>query len=101
MNIVDILSWFCLISGGILGIIAGIGINRFPDFYTRMHAAGTIDTLCAALILLGLGIQAGLSLTLFKLLFIFVFIFFTSPTASHSLANAAVLGHLKPMLDKK
>jgi len=101
MNIIDLVSWACLMSGGILGIIAGIGLNRFPDFYTRMHAAGTIDTLVAALILIGLGFQAGLSLTLFKLLFIFVFIFFTSPTASHSLANAAVLGQLKPMLDKK
>jgi len=101
MSIADILSWFCLISGGALGIIAGIGLNRFPDFYTRMHAAGTTDTLSAALILIGLGIQAGISFAAVKLLFIFVFIFFTSPTASHSLANAAVLGQLKPMLDKK
>ena len=100
MDIFDLLSWICLISGGILGIIAGIGLLRFPDFYTRMHAAGTTDTLCAALILIGLGFQAGVSLAIFKLLFIFIFIFFTSPTASHSLANAAVLGQLKPMLDK-
>lgn len=101
MNIYDLLSWLCLISGGVLGIIAGIGLHRFPDFYTRMHAAGTIDTLCAALILIGLAFQAEFGLTTFKLLFIFIFIFFTSPTASHSLANAAILGHLKPMLDKK
>ena len=100
MDIFDLLSWICLISGGILGIIAGIGLHRFPDFYTRMHAAGTTDTLCAALILIGLGFQAGISMAIFKLLFIFIFIFFTSPTASHSLANAAVLGQLKPMLDK-
>ena len=100
MDIFDLLSWICLISGGTLGIIAGIGLHRFPDFYTRMHAAGTTDTLCAALILIGLGFQAGVSLAIFKLLFIFIFIFITSPTASHSLANAAVLGQLKPMLDK-
>ena len=95
----DIFSWVCLIAGGLLGIIGGIGMHRFPDFYTRLHAAGTTDTLCAALFLLGLGFQAGLSLASFKLFLIFAFIFFTSPTASHSLANAAMLGGLKPKLN--
>jgi multicomponent Na+:H+ antiporter subunit G len=64
-----------------------------------MHAAGTTDTLCAALILLGLGLQAGLSLVSFKLLLIFAFLLFTSPTATHALANAALQGNLKPKLD--
>jgi len=93
---IELLSWVCLILGGLLGIIGGIGMHRFPDFYTRLHAAGTTDTLCAALFLLGLGLQAGLTLASFKLFLIFAFIFFTSPTASHSLANAAMLGGVKP-----
>lgn len=94
--IFDILSWVCLGLGGIIGVIGGIGMHRFPDFYTRTHAAGITDTLTAALFLLGLAFQAGLTLATFKLLFIFLFIFFTSPTASHSLVNAALLGGLKP-----
>ena len=98
--ILDTLSWICLLLGGLIGIIGGIGLHRFPDFYTRLHAAGTTDTLCAALFLLGLAFQAGISLASFKLFLIFVFIFFTSPTASHSLANAAMLGGLKPKLGK-
>lgn len=96
--IIDILSWVCLLSGGLLGVVGGIGIHRFPDYYTRQHAAGITDTLCAMLILLGLGLQAGLSLAAFKLALIFVFIFFTSPTASHVLANAAMHGGLEPKL---
>ncbi len=96
----EILSWICLVLGGLLGIIGGIGVIRFPDFYTRLHAVGTTDTLCAALFLLGLSFQAGLTLASFKLFLIFAFIFFTSPTSSHSLANAAMLGGLKPKLDK-
>lgn len=98
--ILDTLSWICLLLGSLIGIIGGIGLHRFPDFYTRLHAAGTTDTLCAALFLLGLAFQAGISLASFKLFLIFAFIFFTSPTASHSLANAAMLGGLKPKLDK-
>ena len=99
--IIEILSWVCLVLGGLLGIVGGIGMHRFPDFYTRLHAAGTTDTLCAALFLLGLGLQAGLTLASFKLFLIFSFIFFTSPAASHSLANAAMIGGLKPVLSSK
>lgn len=97
--IVDILSWFLLVSGGLVGIVGAIGIHRFPDFYSRQHAAGITDTLCAMLILLGLGLQAGLSLAAFKLILIFLFLFLTSPTASHVLANVAMHGGLKPKLD--
>ena len=94
--ILDILSWICLVTGGALGIVGGIGIHRFPDFYSRLHAVGITDTLCALLILLGLGLQAGWSLAAFKLALIFVFLFFTSPTASHALANAALHSGLQP-----
>ena len=97
--IIDILSWICLVTGGALGIVGGIGIHRFPDFYSRLHAAGITDTLCAMLILLGLGLQAGWSIAAFKLALIFVFLFFTSPTASHALANAALHSGLQPKLD--
>ena len=50
------------------------------------------------LILLGLGLQAGISLAAFKLALIFMFLFFTSPTASHALVNAAMRSGLKPKL---
>ncbi len=97
--IIDILSWSCLLGGGLLGVVGGIGIHRFPDFYSRQHATGITDTLCAMLILLGLGLQAGMSFATFKLALIFMFLFLTSPTASHALANAAMHGGLKPKLD--
>lgn len=99
--ILEILSWVCLVTGGVLGMISGIGMHRFPDFYSRLHAAGTTDTLCAALILLGLGFQAGITIATFKLFVIFAFIYFTSPTASHSIANAATIGGLKPLTSSK
>lgn len=94
--VLDWLSWGCLFAGAMLSVIGGIGMHRFPDFYSRLHAAGTTDTLCAALILLGLAVQAGIDLASFKLLLIFAFLLFTSPTATHALANAALHGGLKP-----
>ena len=97
--IIDILSWILLLAGGALGIVGGIGINSFPDFFSRLHAAGITDTLCATLILAGLGLQAGWSIAAFKLAMIFVFLFVTSPTAAHALANAALHRGLEPKLD--
>ncbi|MCG7985264.1 MAG: monovalent cation/H(+) antiporter subunit G [Candidatus Thiodiazotropha lotti] len=98
---IDILSSIFLLLGAGLGIIGGIGIHRFPDFYTRLHAIGITDTLSALMILLGLALQAGWSIAAFKLALIFVFLFFSSPTASHALANAAQHSGLKPKLDQK
>ncbi|MCG7873115.1 MAG: monovalent cation/H(+) antiporter subunit G [Candidatus Thiodiazotropha lotti] len=98
---IDILSSIFLLVGAGLGIIGGIGIHRFPDFYTRLHAIGITDTLSALMILLGLALQAGWSIAAFKLALIFVFLFFSSPTASHALANAAQHSGLKPKLDQK
>ncbi len=44
----------------ILGLVffigAAFGLLRFPDFYTRMHAAGKGDTLCSLLIVLGVAV---------------------------------------------
>ena len=94
--IIDILSWVSLTIGGVLGIIGAIGIHRFPDFYSRLHAVSIADTLSAILILLGLVLQAGLSIAAFKLILIFVFLFITSPTASHAVSNAALHSGLMP-----
>ena len=87
-----------LAAGSIFVLIGAFGLVRLPDFYTRLHAAGITDTLGAELILLALMFQAGLSLVTVKLILISLFIFFTSPTATHAVANAARVMGLKPML---
>lgn len=99
MIFIEIISWIFITTGALLGIAGGIGIHRFPDFYTRLHAVGITDTLCAAMFLIGLAMQTGVSIASLKLLLIFIFLFFSSPTATHALADAALLGGLKPSLD--
>ena len=80
-----------LLSLGVLFLLLGaIGIVRFPDCYTRMHAAGKCDTLGALLVVSGLALYHGVSLESAKILFIAVFIFLTSPTATHAIARAAL-----------
>lgn len=99
-TILNVLSWIFLLTGGAFGLIGGIGMIRFPDFYTRLHAAGVTDTLCTLLIVLGLLIQSGLSLLTLKMLLILLFLLFTAPTATHALARAAMLDGLEPMISK-
>ncbi|SDG85045.1 monovalent cation/H(+) antiporter subunit G [Roseospirillum parvum] len=95
--VLDVLSWTLILGGGAFILIGGIGIVRLPDFYTRLHAAGMIDTLGADLMLVGMAVQAGPTLVAVKLLLIAVFLLFTSPVATHALANAAFTEGLKPL----
>lgn len=99
-TLLNIASGVALGLGALLLISGTVGLLRFPDFYTRMHAAGVTDTLAAALIILGLMLIAGWSIVLVKLLLILLFILLTSPTASHALARAAQHGGLEPVADK-
>ncbi|MEE8234192.1 MAG: monovalent cation/H(+) antiporter subunit G [Gammaproteobacteria bacterium] len=99
MNImIDLLSWVSLVAGSIFLIIGTIGLIRLPDFFTRLHAASVVDTLGCILIMMGLMLQAGLSLVTVKLILIMIFILLTSPTAAHALAKAALHGEVKPLL---
>ena len=78
------------VSVGVFFLLAGaIGLLRFPDFYTRMHAAGKCDTLGSFLVFLGLAVYQGLDLLSLRILLIGIFVFLTSPTATHAIAWAA------------
>lgn len=94
--LIEIVSGIALGLGALLLISGSVGLLRFPDFYTRMHAAGVTDTLAAILTILGLMLLSGWNLTLVKLTLILLFVLFTSPTACHALAKAAQHGGLPP-----
>jgi multicomponent Na+:H+ antiporter subunit G len=95
MNILDLLSGLCLITGSIFGLIGAVGVLRFPDFFSRLHPAGITDTLCASLVLLGLMLQADGFAVVTKLLLILFFLLFTTPSATLALAKTAAQGGCK------
>ncbi|NOX40900.1 MAG: monovalent cation/H(+) antiporter subunit G [Alphaproteobacteria bacterium] len=95
-TIIYILSWVFIVSGSFFAIIGAVGTVRFPDFWSRLHAASITDSGGMILLLLGMGLQAGLSLISVKLLIIGVFLFITGPTATHAVANAALVSGLRP-----
>ena len=89
--IIDALSWFLLVSGSVFCIISAIGVLRLPDYFSRIHAAGILDST-------GTG---ALILVTVKLLMILAIIVITGPTATHALARAALHGGLTPELDEE
>jgi multicomponent Na+:H+ antiporter subunit G len=97
----DIVSWLLIAGGAFFVMVGGIGLVRMPDFFTRLHPASVTDTMGAGLLLTGFMVQAGASLITVKLVLILVFLLFTSPTAAHALAHAALLDGLKPWTGKK
>ncbi len=96
--LLDVVSWLFIVAGGFFCVVGALGLLRMPDFFTRMHAASVTDTIGAGLLQKGLMLQAGLTLVTVKLLFLAVLIFFTSPTATHALAKAAMARGLQPLL---
>jgi multicomponent Na+:H+ antiporter subunit G len=97
----ELISWICLLAGGVLALIGGLGMLRLPDVFARLHGAGMIDTLGLGLILLGLMVQAGLSLVTVKLVLILLFVLVTSPITTHALARACLHGGVRPLAPER
>jgi len=99
---VNILTVSLTVAGLFFFFATTIGVLRFPDFYTRMHAAGKGDTLSSLLILLALAIYnlhhiSGANiLVAIKIIFILLFIFLASPTATHAIIDAGYESEVKP-----
>ena len=88
---------FLFLSAGCFFVLSGvIGMFRFPDFLTRLHAAGVIDSCGVLFIILGLVILAPGFLVALKLIALLIFFFITGATACHALAKAALARGPKP-----
>ncbi|MBW1788710.1 MAG: monovalent cation/H(+) antiporter subunit G [Deltaproteobacteria bacterium] len=99
MNVIVIV---LLLMGLVFFTGGGIGIIRLPDFYTRLHPAGKLDTLGSLLMVTGLALYNmehfswETLLTSLKMLLIVIFVFLSSPTATHSIVDAGVRAGLEP-----
>lgn len=87
--------------------VGTIGILRFPDFYTRLHAAGKCDTLASMLALVAValynlnGMTGADLLVSLKILAIVGFVFVASPTATHAITRAALVVGVEPWQRKE
>ena len=99
MNIIVL---FLLVVGLLFFTGGSIGILRLPDFYSRLHPAGKLDTAGQLLTLsaIALFVLQDFSLQNFltasKILLIVFFLYITSPTATHAIVDAGMRAGLKP-----
>lgn len=88
-----------VVLGALLTALAALGILRFPDVYTRLHAASKAGPLGAGLILLGAGLASADWAIFVRALVGFLFLIATSPVSAHLLARAALRAGVEPSAD--
>ncbi|MDP6393975.1 MAG: monovalent cation/H(+) antiporter subunit G [Desulfobacterales bacterium] len=104
MNIIVIIF---LVLGLIFFTGGSVGIIRFPDFYSRLHPAGKLDTTGLLMTMLAAALytiqdfSTESLLTGLKIMLIVVFVFITGPTATHAIVDAGIRAGLRPWTKKE
>lgn len=78
-----------LLSGSALALVAGIGLQRFPDVFARMHAATKPATLGLVLVLAGTALRVDRPGEVAKLALVVALQFVTAPVGAHMVGRAA------------
>lgn len=89
MNFIPYIAGVLIIVGSFFALVAAIGLVRFPDVYSRMHAASKAGTVGSGLMMLALAVIAADLATTLRALAGIVFLLLTAPIAAHLLARAS------------
>ncbi|HVR29058.1 MAG TPA: monovalent cation/H(+) antiporter subunit G [Thermoanaerobaculia bacterium] len=84
-----LLSAILLVVGAVFMLLAAVGVIRFPDLFTRMHAATKVSTLGASSMLLAVAVHFGSLGVAVQALLVVLFFFLTAPVAAHMIGRAA------------
>lgn len=87
-----------ILIGAFFVLTAAIGMVRFPDVYSRLHASSKLVTLGSAGIFLGVALSFQESAALTRLIAVLLFQFLTTPLTAYLIAQAAYLQGLAPVL---
>ena len=90
MVLTDYLTVALLISGTIFFLAGTLGLLRFPDVYTRLHALTKADNVGLGLIVAGLALQAESWAVVGKLLLIWVLVLIAGASVAHLVARGAL-----------
>ncbi|TCD14093.1 monovalent cation/H(+) antiporter subunit G [Oricola cellulosilytica] len=92
--VTTVIAGVLVLGGAFFALVAALGLWRFPDIYSRMHAASKAGTLGSGLVLLALAVHAGDTATVTRALAGIVFFLLTAPISAHLLAKSAyVVGY--------
>ena len=89
-DLINTISSLLLIIGAIFFFAGTLGLLRFPDVYTRLHALTKADNLGLGLIVFGLAIQSQSWAIIGKLILIWLLVLLASASVSHLVARTAL-----------
>jgi len=84
----EIIAVLFMIFGAFFILVAGIGLLRFKDLYSRMHATTKATSFGLLLIIVGVSLVFNVGVVWLKALLVIIFIYLTAPLAAHSIAKS-------------
>lgn len=84
----DIIISILILLGTAFIFIASLGLFRFSDIYSRMHASTKATSFGILLIIIGIGLFFNTAIIWLKALLVVVFIYLTAPLSAHSIAKS-------------
>jgi multicomponent Na+:H+ antiporter subunit G len=94
--LIDLITILLLLAGTVFFVAGTVGLLRFPDLFTRIHALTKADNVGLGLIVFALVPQAASAWIALKLILIWVLILLASSTTGHLVARAALRNGILP-----
>ena len=88
-DVVDVVAVVCLLAGAFLCLTAGLGLVRFPDVLSRMHAGTKPQVLGVLLVMVGAAIRLQGWSNAWMLLLVAAFQLLTAPVSAHLISRVA------------
>lgn len=87
--VLDLAAAVCIFLAAVLSVAAGVGIIRFPDALSRLHAATKPQIFGLLLTITAIALEERSVATLLALVPVFFFQSLTAPVAAHMVGRAA------------
>lgn len=84
----EIVTGILFFLGAFFILVSAIGLVRFTDLYSRMHATTKATSFGLLLLIIGMGVFFSTGIVWLKAVMVIFFIYITAPLASHSVAQS-------------
>lgn len=111
---IEFISALIILIGGITSLVSAVGMIRFPDVYSRAHAATKTTTLAVLITLFGVFLYFLLVEGFFsvRVILVIIFVFLTAPVSGHlvlrasyragvKMSDTTLVDELEPVIKKK
>jgi len=96
MQVTEFLTLLLLLAGAGFFLAGTVGLLRFPDVYTRLHAITKADNVGLGLVVAGLLLQAESWAAMGKILLIWLLVLLASASVAHVVARTALRKGIRP-----